>query len=101
MIPDPAIEPTLSVERAGSFCGLGRSASYDAARRGDLPTIHFGRRVVVPTAALRRLLAMDAPLGQEVSRLQRDEGSASAADPCAITNLTAAIAKRRGRRDHT
>ena len=41
--------------------GLGRSASYDAARRGELPTIRFGRRLVVPTALLRRLLGFDAP----------------------------------------
>jgi len=101
-VPDPALEPTLSVVRAGAFCGLGRSASYEAARRGELPTIRFGQhRLVVPTAALRRLLALDAPLAQEPSCPQRDEGPASSADPCAITNLTAAIAKRRGRREST
>lgn len=58
MIPDPREQPTLSVEEAGRLCGLGRSASYDAARRGELPTLRFGRRVVVPTAILLRNLGL-------------------------------------------
>ena len=45
----------------GQLLGLGRAATYDAARRVDIPTIRFGRRIVVPTAALRRLLGVDAP----------------------------------------
>jgi len=58
-VPTAEQSPTVSVEKAGAACGLGRSASYEAARRGDLPTIRFGRRIVVPTAALRRLLQLD------------------------------------------
>ena len=58
MIPDPLERPTLSVEEAGKLVGLGRSAAYEAARRGELPVLAFGRRRVVPTAALRRLLAI-------------------------------------------
>jgi hypothetical protein len=58
-VPDPAEEPILDVPRAGAFVGLGRSAAYDAARRGDLPTLKIGRRVVVPTAKLRALLGID------------------------------------------
>lgn len=59
MIPDPRDQPTMKVEDAGRLVGLGRSASYEAANRGELPTIRFGRRLVVPTAALRQLLALD------------------------------------------
>ena len=61
MIPRPEDRPTMSIEEAGSALGLGRSAAYEAARRGELPTIRFGRRKVVPTAALRRLLSLDEP----------------------------------------
>lgn len=43
----------------GKLLGLGRSAVYDAARRGEIPTLRFGSRLVVPTAALRRMLAID------------------------------------------
>ncbi|MDQ3640427.1 MAG: helix-turn-helix domain-containing protein [Actinomycetota bacterium] len=51
----------MSVEDAGAALGLGRSAAYEAARRGELPTIRLGRRLVCPTAALRRLLCLDEP----------------------------------------
>jgi hypothetical protein len=49
----------MSVPDAGALVGLGRSAAYRAAKAGDLPTIRVGGRVVVPTAALRRLLQLD------------------------------------------
>jgi hypothetical protein len=58
-VPDPTVEPTVSVERAGSFFGLGRSSAYQAVKNGDLPAIRIGARWVVPTAALRRMLALD------------------------------------------
>lgn len=48
----------MPVERAGSFYGLGRSAAYDAAARGDIPTIRLGRRLMVPTATAARQLGL-------------------------------------------
>ena len=58
-VPDPAVVPTVSVEEAGAWLGLGRSAAYVAAGRGELPTLRFGRSLRVPTAKLRRLLGLD------------------------------------------
>ncbi len=49
----------MSVEEAGRELGLGRSASYEAVRRGEIPSLRLGKRRVVPTAALRRLLGLD------------------------------------------
>lgn len=46
----------VSVEEAGELLELGRSASYEAARSGVLPTIRTGRRLVVPVPALAALL---------------------------------------------
>ncbi len=43
---------TISVEQAAQVIGLGRTAAYDAARRGELPTRRLGRRLVVPVPAL-------------------------------------------------
>jgi hypothetical protein len=63
-VPTADERPTMPVEEAGGHIGLGRTASYEAARRGDLPTIRIGRRVVVPTAALRRLLQLDEQIDQ-------------------------------------
>lgn len=57
-IPDPRAVPTLSVEVAGRYVGLGRDSAYKAANRGDLPTIRIGRRMVVPTAALLKLVGI-------------------------------------------
>jgi excisionase family DNA binding protein len=47
---------TVSVEQAARELGIGRSSGYAAAHRGDLPTIKIGRRLLVPRAALDRLL---------------------------------------------
>jgi excisionase family DNA binding protein len=56
MIPDPATEPTLTVERARELLGIARSTAYDAVRTGEIPSIRLGRKIVVPTAALLRML---------------------------------------------
>lgn len=47
---------TISVPEAGEVLGIGREAAYNAARRGDLPTIRIGRRLLVPTEALLDML---------------------------------------------
>ena len=49
---------TLTVPTAGKkYFDLGRNASYEAAKRGDLPVIRIGSRLRVPIAALERMLA--------------------------------------------
>ena len=48
---------TLSVPEAGrTYFNLGRGSSYEAAKRGDIPTIKIGRLLRVPVAALERKL---------------------------------------------
>lgn len=47
---------TLRLEEAGRVLGLGRSASYDAARRGEIPVLRFGRRLLVSQVALDAML---------------------------------------------
>ena len=59
-LPNPEEEPTISVPRAGALLGLGRSAAYAAADAGQLPTLRIGRKLRVPTAALRRMVGLDA-----------------------------------------
>jgi hypothetical protein len=55
VLHDPNTEPVVSVERAGQVLGRSRGSAYGAVRRGEIPSLRFNRRVVVPTA---RLLAM-------------------------------------------
>jgi excisionase family DNA binding protein len=47
---------TLTVEEAGCLLGLKRTATYDAVRRGEIPSLRLGRKLLVPRAALMRLL---------------------------------------------
>ena len=46
----------LSVEEAANLLGISRSLAYELAARGELPVLRLGRRIVVPRAALERLL---------------------------------------------
>ena len=50
---------TLSVEETASLLGMGRSAAYEAARRGELPSRRLGRRVIVPVPALLTWLGIE------------------------------------------
>lgn len=52
---------TMTVEVAGSLLGLSRASAYKAAARGELPTIRLGRRLVVPTGILMKMLGADHP----------------------------------------
>lgn len=47
---------TWTIEEAAKLLGVSRAAAYDAARRGDIPTLRFGRRWVVPRHALEEML---------------------------------------------
>ena len=48
---------TMSVPEAGKkYFGLSKNASYDAAARGEIPTIPVGRLLRVPVRAMERIL---------------------------------------------
>jgi hypothetical protein len=48
---------TLSVPEAGKrYFDLSRNGSYEAAKRGDLPTIKIGKLLRVPVRALEQML---------------------------------------------
>ena len=47
---------TCSVPEAGAALGLSRKTAYEAAKRGEIPIIRIGKRVLVPLAALNKLL---------------------------------------------
>jgi excisionase family DNA binding protein len=56
LLPDPKSRPTLSVQEAGRVLGVGQKAAYEAVRRGDIPSIHVGRLIRIPTQKLLVLL---------------------------------------------
>ena len=76
-MPDDARELriVLTVPEAARALGLGRNQAYAAVRRGELPAIRVGRRLLVPLAALERLV--DPPGGS--CPAQRTAGEAPGA----------------------
>jgi hypothetical protein len=74
-LPDADQQPTMTVEVAGRFLGLGRSAAYAAARTGVIPTLRIGRRLVVPTARLRALLGFPPDGGTAIAPSSSQQAS--------------------------
>ena len=62
LVPDPTAEPTMQVERVAKALGISRNATYNGVESGEIPSIRIGRRIVVPTAAVRRMLQLDRDL---------------------------------------
>ena len=56
---------TYTLAEAASRLGISTSLAYEAAHRGELPVCHIGRRMLVPRAALLRLLGQDPSSGSE------------------------------------
>jgi len=50
------VRRTATVAEAAKLLGIGRNQAYEAARRGQLPAIRIGKRLLVPLAALERML---------------------------------------------
>lgn len=51
---------TITVEEAAKRLGVGRNSAYEAAKRGEIPSIRIGKRLVVPVAPFERMLNGDA-----------------------------------------
>lgn len=47
---------TINVEEAARILGISRSSAYQAAKEGRLPCVKVGKRLLIPRAALERLL---------------------------------------------
>jgi excisionase family DNA binding protein len=47
---------TWTVTEAAKLLGISPTSAYEAARRGELPVRVIGRRMLIPRAALLRLL---------------------------------------------
>jgi excisionase family DNA binding protein len=58
-VPLSHVVPTVTVAQAAETLGISRGTAYAAVRTGELPSIRVGRRLLVPTAALRQLLHLD------------------------------------------
>ena len=50
----------ISVKEAAERLGVSPKTAYRQATSGTLPTVRFGSRLLVPTAALERMLEVEA-----------------------------------------
>ena len=59
----PPARRTYTVTEAAAILGISRAKAYDCVRRGELRTLSFGRRIVVPAVVIEELLtgAEDLP----------------------------------------
>ncbi len=80
---------TFTVPEAGEVLGIGRDAAYAAARRGEIPTLRLGRRVLVPVPLLLRMLGANRE-GDAVGSLERAPFGAPQAAPRPSGDLMAA-----------
>jgi excisionase family DNA binding protein len=52
---------TMTVEEAAAALGISRAFAYEAVARNEIPHVRIGRRILVPRAALQRMLEPGAP----------------------------------------
>lgn len=52
-LPD---KPMFSVEEVAAILGVGRGTAYQCARSGEIPSLRLGHRILIPRAALVRML---------------------------------------------
>ena len=53
-----AIEKRLciTVPEAAAMLGLSRNFAYELVKQGELPSIKFGKRILIPRIALEKML---------------------------------------------
>ena len=52
---------TLSIEEAAMRLGISRALAYELVRRGELPRLRLGRRIVIPRKALEAFVEASTP----------------------------------------
>jgi excisionase family DNA binding protein len=56
----------FTVQEAAQLLGISRSFAYEAVQQGEIPSMRIGRRILVPKAALARLLEEAQGSGEPV-----------------------------------
>ena len=52
-----SVDEFIEMNRRDGRSLVGRTATYEALRRGDLPHVRFGRKILIPANALDLMLA--------------------------------------------
>jgi excisionase family DNA binding protein len=61
---------TVSVQQAAELLGISRNHAVRCVQRGEIPAIRIGRRLLIPTSFLERLLepTLQGDRSREVAR---------------------------------
>lgn len=59
-LPDPADQPTLTVDAVADLLGLDRKTVYASISSGELPCLRVGRRILIPTSWLADRITPDS-----------------------------------------
>lgn len=51
---------TLTVDEAAQVLGISRAFAYELVRRGEIPSLRLGRRIIIPRKLVEELLARPA-----------------------------------------
>jgi excisionase family DNA binding protein len=58
---------TYNVEEAAKLLGLSRGTAYALCKNNKIPTLHLGKRLLIPKIALERMLSGNGKGGQDAS----------------------------------
>ncbi len=58
---------TWTVTECANRLGIGRNSAYEAIARGEIPAVKIGKRLLVPKAALEKMLSGNYSKSAEVS----------------------------------
>ena len=53
----------ITVPEAAEMLGISRNFGYELVKRGELPVIRFGKRLLIPRVALEKMLEKGVPSG--------------------------------------
>ena len=46
----------MNVEEAAKILGISRASAYEAVRKREIPSLRIGKRILVPTSQLEKML---------------------------------------------
>ena len=52
----------VTVPEAAAMLGISRNFAYQLVREGKLPSIRFGKRILIPRVALEKMLEKGVPV---------------------------------------
>ncbi len=54
-----AVRATMTIDEVAEILGICRNVAYEAAHKGEIPSIRIGRRLLVPRLALEKMLRVE------------------------------------------